>query len=400
MKIQVTKRRLLPVLILAGLLAAVIWFVWGRTETTAPVTPAPNGREAADHTESSPANIRLVASGDMLPHETVAVRAKTAGSYDFQQFFTEVEPIFKGADIRYCNQEALSAGEQFGLSYYPTFNAPTKFAEDLSAVGCNLVSLANNHINDKGQAAINMTLDVWDGLKPLAHSGANRSAVEQAADVQYFEVKGVKFAFAAYAEFSNNRNVTAYGLNLLNENLVHTHLTEARQKADIVLVSVHWGAEYSAKINAYQDRWATIFAGLGADVVIGSGPHVLEPVKRLPKAGGGETLVWYSLGNMLSSQLQTESLVGGFAIMDFDPDSKQLTRARFLPTYMHYEWTAQDKARDNLLARENLKIYPLDKAADPLARSLHNTTVAEQTARINTLLNTYTEIPVITSSEY
>lgn len=399
-KLKRYKGQLLITGIVIVVMALTSWLLWFRRSATLDTSPkTETASEEVPTQEVEPSRIRLIASGDILPHETVTNQAKEGNNYDYQQFFSEVRPIFQGADIRFCNQEALSSGEQFGLSSYPTFNAPTQFASDLSAVGCNLISLANNHMNDKGQAAINKTLDVWDGLKPLAHAGANQTAAEQST-VRYFDMKGVRFAFAAYAEYSNNQNVTPYGVNILSESLVRPQLIEARQKADVVLVSVHWGTEYSATINSNQEKWAKIFADLGADVVIGTGPHVLEPVKRLPKTGGGETLVWYSLGNILSSQLETESLIGGFAVMDFDPATKKMIGTSFLPTYMHYEWTAQEKARDDLLQRKNLKIYPLDKAAEPLARSLNNTTVADQTARIKSVLNTYTEIPIISSPDY
>lgn len=336
----------------------------------------------------------------MLAHDSINAQAKRSdGSYDYRPFFSEVEPFFQKADIRFCNQEVVTAGQALGISGYPTFNAPTEFAKDLSKVGCNLISLANNHLNDKGQAGIDKTLSVWDELKPLAVAGANRTSEEQ-AKVRYFTVQDVKFAFVAYAEYSNNRNYTAHGVNILNDGLVRSQLTEARSKADIVLVSAHWGTEYSPRPNAFQEQWAAKFAEYGADVVIGTGPHVLQPFKKLPRAGGGETYVWYSLGNLLSTQLDVESLIGGLAVMDIDPASKKLLQPSFLPTYMHYEWTPQEKAREDLLARKNLKLYPLDLAAEPLKRSQNNTTVETQTRRVTELLNSMAEVKILKSSEY
>ncbi|CAN5641851.1 hypothetical protein BH23PAT1_BH23PAT1_3820 [soil metagenome] len=392
------KRRvvlILAVLLIFGTATAVAFrFMRSVDENT-----GSNSNNQEEITDTDPSRIRLIASGDMLPHDTINERAKTGDGYDYEQFFTEVKPVFDGADIRFCNQEVPSAGEQFGISGYPTFNAPMAFSRNLSEVGCNLINLANNHINDKGQPGINQTLDVWDGLDTLAVAGANRNAEEQ-SKVRYFEVKGVKFAFAAYAEYSNNRNVSDYGLNLLNESLVRSQLNEAKEQADIVIVSAHWGTEFSTSANDFQRRWAKTFADLGADIVIGHGPHVIQPAEKLPKAGGGETLVWYSIGNMLSTQLEVEALTGGFAVMDIDTETKQLTDVSFLPTYMHYEWTAEEKAGEDLLARKNLKLYPLDKAAEPLSRSLHNTTLEVQTEHIRKLRNQDAEVKIITSTEY
>jgi poly-gamma-glutamate synthesis protein (capsule biosynthesis protein) len=187
---------------------------------------------------------------------------------------------------------------------------------------------------------------------------------------------------------------------MLTDQLVTQQLTEARTQADVVMVSVHWGTEYSDGIDAAQTTWSNKFANLGADIVFGTGPHVLEPVKKLPKQGGGETLVWYSFGNLLSAQLDVPSLIGGFGVMDIDKTTKQVKLVGFLPTYMHYEWTAEQKAKEDLLSRKNFQIYPLDKATEALAKSQNNTTVEAQTSRVKALLNKHTEVPILTIDQY
>lgn len=351
---------------------------------------------------NEPQTIRLIASGDQLTHDAVNKNAKTSDGYDYKPFFSEVKPIFDGADIRFCNQEIPTASPAVGpVTGYPAFNAPTEFAADLSAVGCNVINTGTNHSNDKRQAGIDATQDVWDKLPKLAVAGSNRSQEEQ-DKIRYFTVKNVKFAFLAYNYESNDNNLTSYGVNMFSEDLMKRQLAEAKKNGAFVLVSVHWGTEDSPRIDPAQEKWGKFLADNGADIVLGTGPHVLEPVKKLPKLGGGDTLVWYSLGNMLNTQLDVGGLFNGFAVMDFKIDKKtaQLESISFLPTYMHYEWTPQEKAAQNLLARKNLKIYPLDKAADALARSQNDTTVEAQRERIKSTLNTYTEVPIITSDQY
>jgi hypothetical protein len=400
-----TKRRLLIAVVALVIICGFAGFWYVRKSQKQSAAPARTSQSQTAETANAPvpnpkpSRLRLVASGDMLPHDSINQQAKTANGYNYRPFFSEVERYFQEADIRFCNQEVPSAGSSLGISGYPVFNAPEQFARDLSSVGCNVINLANNHINDKGQAGIDKTLAIWDELKPLAVAGDNRNATEQKA-VRYFTVKDVKFAFVAYAEYSNNRNYTAHGLNILNEQLVTAQLSEARSQADIVLVSAHWGVEYSPGISSVQERWANLFANNGADIVLGTGPHVLEPVKRLSRSGGGETIVWYSLGNFLSTQLDIESLVGGLAIVDIDPSTKKITTISFFPTYMHYEWTAEEKAREDLLKRKNLKIYPLNLAEAVLKRSQHQTTVPAQHNRVNSLLNTYTPVTIINSDQY
>jgi len=391
------KRSRLAVLVSTLLIVSIAGaLVYTKLRPATPIDPPRQSSQSAPHENRT---IRLVASGDMLAHDSVNQQARTAAGYDYRQFLSPVEQIYKAADIRFCNLEVPTAGEALGISGYPTFNAPTQFSEDIAASGCNVLSLANNHLYDKGQAGIDRTREVWDRLKPLAVAGANRTPAEQDS-LAYFEVEGMRFAFLAYTEISNNPVPTKFSLNMLDETLVRAQLATARQEADVVLVGVHWGTEYSSEINQAQERWAKIFADSGADIVLGTGPHVLQPVERISQPDGSETLVWYSLGNLLSTQLELDSLIGGFAVMDFDIEKKALTSVSFLPTYMHYEWTAQERDSSNLLARRNLGVHPLDQAAPLLARSLHTTSVEAQTERLKLLLNRRSTVPLITSATY
>lgn len=351
---------------------------------------------------STAQTIRLIASGDQLAHDSVNQQAKTASGYDYTPFYSEVKFIFDKSDIRFCNQEIPSASPAVGAPIgYPSFNAPAQFATDLSKVGCNVINVATNHTNDKGQAGIDATISHWDGLPKLAIAGANRSHEEQ-EKVRYFTVKGQKFAFLAYNYESNNKNLTGYGVNMFDEGLMSQQLAEAKSQGAYILVSTHWGTEDSPGIDAVQEKWSAFLANNGADVIIGTGPHVIGPVKKLPKKDGGETLVWYSVGNMLSTQLKTEELIGGFAVMDFTISNGKMTMATpsFIPTYMHYEWTASEKMREDLLARKNLKIYPLDRSADAMSRSQIGTTVPMQTERVAKILNTYTPVKIVNSGDY
>lgn len=340
--------------------------------------------------------IRLIATGDELPHDSVNAAAKTATGYDYLPLYANIKPYLLSGDISYCNQESPS-DPQLGVSGYPTFNAPASFAQDLNQLGCNVINLANNHADDRGQAGIDQTRQLWDGLHTLAVAGANRSQQEQNT-IPYFTVKGVKFAFLSYAQCSNNKGVSSYGLNIMDKTFVGNQISEAKQHADMIIAAMHSCDENRNTEDSFQDDWAQFFASNGVNIVIGTGPHWLQPVKKLPRAGGGDTVVWFSLGNLLSSQEEIQGLIGGIAYMDIDPATKQVTNLSFLPTYMHYEWTAAQKAAEDLSARHNLLLYPLDQAAAPLARSQNNTTVAAQTQYVTDLLNKYTKVTILTSA--
>jgi len=334
--------------------------------------------------------IHVVAMGDMLAHDTINVNAKTSTGYDFGKYFSNIRSSYQDADVVFCNQEGSSAGENFGITGYPSFNAPTQFSSGLqSGAGCNLINLANNHVSDKGIGAVEATIDNWTNLKPLAISGANKTADDQ-NKVSFTTVDNIKIGFVSFADFNNNGSTPAYSINIYHdEALVRRLVTEARVNADVVIVSMHWGVEDSDIVSSDQIVEANLLSSLGADVIIGTGPHVLQKVETIDRADGGKTIVWYSLGNMLSSQLYIKQLIGGIAGFDVTKaaDGKiSISNLSFTPTYMHYDWTASEAANSDLLARKNAMIYLLDSAADPLSRSYFNTNVSDQKQYvINTL---------------
>lgn len=333
--------------------------------------------------------LRIAAMGDMLPHETLNHRAQVSGStYDYLQFLDQVSTKLDGSDIVFCNQESPSAGEAFGISGYPSFNAPQKFSQDLNEFGCNVINLANNHVADKGQAAINETLTIWDSLDVLAVAGANRSKAQQDT-ISYFEHSGKKFAFIAFTDLSNNTAIDGYSINMFSAELTSALAKEASANADYVIASAHWGIEDSPSVSDSQRNWATLLANNGVDLVLGTGPHVLQPVEKI-----GDTIVFYSLGNFLSTQLTIEQLTGGIAYIDI-PISGGEPKLSFVPTYMGYTWTAEQELAQDLLSRDDLDVYPLSEAADQIERSLFETTVQEQISRITNLLNSSAEVQIL-----
>ena len=356
--------------------------------------PGPESAEqSAEQPEEAPTNVRMLATGDWIAHDAINLEGKTDSGYSYASMTEPFKTYFEAADLNFCNQATLAGGESFGISGYPIFNAPFEWIHDMKGLGCNVINTGTNHTNDKGQGPITAQADEWDKQQILAHAGSNRSAEEQ-NKVRYFENNGIKFALLSYSTYSNTPNPNPYSLNRFTEPLVTTQMTEARAQADIVIVSMRWGTEYSSGINSAQEEAAQKLAGLGADIVLGHGPHVLEPVKRLSGLDGRETIVWFSLGNFLNAQLETEARTGCVATFTFDIASKKLTDSMCLPFYQHYEWTAEAKAAEKLLERDNFLIMPLYKADGYLAKSLLDTTVQAQMDRISGIVNTYTKIPV------
>lgn len=389
------RRRTITLVIFALLLAsmAIAGSIALLLQQTTPVTSPTQVNESSDKVDdtSEPTVIKMAAMGDMLAHDTIINNALTGESYNFRPYFQHIRPLYSDSDIVFCNQEGPSAGSAYGISGYPTFNAPVEFSSDLkNGAGCNLINLANNHLGDKGTDATNTTIDQWANLRPLAFAGANKSSKDQ-EQVAYAEVKGVKISFLAFADFNNNRSTPGYSVNIYHDTaLFNKLLKEARANSDIVIVSMHWGTEDSSTINADQKRQVAAMASLGVDLVIGTGPHVLQPVEVIKRPDGKDMVVWYSLGNMLSSQLYIPQLFSGIATLDFikDPETHKISiqNLGFIPTYMHYEWTALQQANDQLLARKNPMVYPLSDAAEALSKSNHNTTIKQQRDYIVSIL--------------
>ncbi|UOR02565.1 CapA family protein [Leucobacter allii] len=377
-----------------GIAAAAVWGGSGRddgearpaatpdpTESTGTAAASPDpSAEPAPETEDEA--IRVIAMGDMLPHDSVNANALGAdGGYDYGQFFAGLAPQLADADVTFCNQEVPSAGVDFGISGYPTFNAPAEFARDLhEVVGCDLVNTATNHTADQGVEGIAATRAVWDGLGPVAVAGANRSAEEQRT-VPVFEQGGASFALVSFAEYSN-APIDGVSLNLMEDDaLVSELMAQAREVADVVIVSAHWGTEDSHEVNDQQRAFAQRVADLGADVILGTGPHVLQPAAWLDRADGGRTLVWYSLGNMLNTQLGLDQLTGVIAGFDVVPDGAgdyAIERPTGILTYMHYDWSAEEEAAGDLLARRNLSLGPLAGAGERLASTRFGVTPEQQ----------------------
>lgn len=356
---------MVAVLALALVSGVIAWLILRSgvkvpNETSEPVT----NTKTQDKPPVAANKLTFAAMGDMLAHDSVVANAKSGAGYDFTQFFSKIRSTYNNADVVFCNPETPAAGEALGISGYPTFNAPTEFARDLSRVGCNMINLATNHMYDKGQAGVDATLRNWADQKPLAISGAN-SAQADRDQVAYFTKNGIKVAFVAFMDFSNSAVPNNFAVESYHDEAhVRTKLADARQNADVVVVSAHWGTEDSTTINTDQQAAAKLFSELGADVIIGTGPHVLQKVESIPRADGGSTLVFYSLGNMLSTQLAINELTGGIAMFEITKDEAKsnkvtITKTSFYPTYMAYDWPAADRAAQLLSTRTNLMIYPL-----------------------------------------
>ena len=356
-------------------------------------------RQAATNTS----RIRMIIAGDFIAHDSVNANARQPdGSYNYLPIMNDFVPIFAGADIRFCNDAILNGGESFGISGYPKFNSPTAFVTDMGRLGCNLVNTASNHSFDYSQETISASVDAWAKVpNMLAVAGENRTKDEHDS-IHYFTVKGVKFAFLAYTSYINSDAPVQndYGVTVYSPEFAASQISAAKQNgAQFIIVSMRWGTEYSTTVNAQQQSIAQSLASQGVHLIIGHGSHELQPVQQLTGKDGIKTTVWYSVGNFINTQLPPESLINGLPIVDIDSQTHAITNMQFLPTYMHYEWTAANAAAAQIATRHDLHMYLLENTTQAMldSQQLH-TTIDAQKQRLNSTLNSYgLTIPLITS---
>jgi poly-gamma-glutamate capsule biosynthesis protein CapA/YwtB (metallophosphatase superfamily) len=394
-------------LLLVLLAAGGLWFfVLKHTPKTVTTESSSTAHTVGVHPAAiDDSTLRLIATGDWIAHDSVNTAAKQSnGTYNYLPLVADFEPIFKSADIRFCNDPILNGGESLGISGYPKFNSPTEFVTDMGELGCNLVNTASNHSFDFTQQNITNSVNAWAAVpNMLAMAGENTNQAQHDA-VHVFSVKGVKIAFLAYTTYSNldAPALNNYGVNIFSTAFASSQIATAKAEgAKIIIVAMRWGTEYSTDVNAEQKTDAQFLADQGVSLVIGQGSHELETVAQLSGASGNKTTVWYSIGNFLNTQEPPETLFNGIPIITYSTSTDQITNMQFLPTYMHYEWTAAQQAADDTNARTNLHMYLLEDATQSMINAQQlNTTIAAQEARMNTTLSADgLTIPLITSKQ-
>ena len=379
--------------------------VFFSSQVNAPAIAKPANVITAKPVITNSGPINLVATGDWIAHDTINAQAKKLdGSYNYLPIVADLQPYLSKSDIRFCNDPILNGGKVLGITGYPKFNSPTDFVTDMGKFGCNLVNIASNHSFDFSQANITASVDAWKAVpNTLAVAGENSSAAEHDA-VHYFSVKGVKFAFLAYTTYINNDSPVQndYGVNVFSTSFAARQIEAAKAAgAQVIITSMRWGIEYSTTVTAEQQKDAQWLADQGVQIVLGHGSHELQPVQQLAGSGGGKTIVWYSLGNFLNTQIPAETLFNGLGYMTIDQKTYEPSVVGYLPLYLNYQWSAAQAAAETISARSNVHMYLLDDTTQTLIdKQQLKTTVAAQHDRITTTLNKYgLNVPILTSKQ-
>lgn len=286
--------------------------------------------------------VTLLATGDNLIHNTLIAAGEQAdGTLNYDSLYANIKPEIERFDISIIDQETVLGGSEFEYSGYPVFNTPWEVGEAAIRAGFDVFNCATNHTMDMGWGGIENELEFFSNHKEAVALGINANE-ENRNKITYYEKNGITFALLNYTYGTNGIPLPddkPWCVNLLDKEAVTKDLKEAREHADFVIVFPHWGTEYSFEVSDYQEEYTKLFSDMGVDLVIGCHPHVIEPVKWVTnESTGKKMLVYYSLGNFISHQIDLENLLGGMAEVTIEKrDGKtEITSAKFVPVVCHY----------------------------------------------------------------
>lgn len=249
--------------------------------------------------------VKLIMVGDILMHTKVYESGLMEdGSYNYDHMFAQVKTEIESADIALVNQEVILGGKELGLSGYPAFNAAYEVGDSLVDAGFDVILHATNHALDKGKKGLLNCIQFWDEQYPEIGVLGIYQNEKDAQEIYIQEVNGIKLAILNYTYGTNGIPLPKdmpFAVELWNEQQIADDVAMAKEKADFIIVCPHWGTEYVLEETADQKKKAQFLADLGVDLVIGTHPHVVEPVKWISGAEGNQTLVYYSIGNFINA---------------------------------------------------------------------------------------------------
>ena len=285
--------------------------------------------------EAEEKKITLMMLGDNLLHMGIVNTGKMAdGTRDYSFLFEPLAAHLEYADIKMINQETIFAGNERGFSGFPYFNSPTEVGDAIAEAGFNVVLHASNHAADQEISGLLNCLEYWKSHPEVLVTGIYENEDEENQDIALLEIDGVTFAILNYTYGPNmetlkssiqghlgmlcdwNESTGRIDYTTLHPDVI-TDIQTAEQMADVVIVCPHWGTEYQSVQSSYQEKFAQQMTEAGADLIIGTHPHVVQPVEWIECENGNRALCYYSLGNYVSTQKDGLSMIEAMAWVTF-----------------------------------------------------------------------------------
>lgn len=317
-------------------------------------------------TTNAVSSVYLVAVGDNLIHNTlISAGEQEDGSLDYSSFYENIKNDISSADIAVINQETILGGSEFEYTGYPVFNSPWEIGTAAIDAGFDIFTCATNHSLDKGYAGIEQECAFFDQHPEVVHVGTNDSE-EDYNSIIYYEKNSIRFAILNYTYGTNGIPIpesSPWCVNMMDKEKITADVNAAKHNADVIIVFPHWGTENSTSVSDYQREYVQLFSDLGVDIVIGTHPHVLQPVEWVEnETTGKKMLVYYSLGNFISHQTSLNQLCGGMAEIKIEKKNGEIsiTYAKLVPVVCWYK-SSGDKYE--------FSVYKLSDYTDSIADS-------------------------------
>ena len=344
------------------------------------------GNQGNQNTDDRKTTVSLVAVGDNFAHDSVIASGKQSdGTYNYDFLFENIKSYVESADIAAIFQTMIIAGNDKGVSGYPTFNSPEEMITAIDEAGFDVALLASNHSNDMGTAGIKSCLSLWQEKSDVMTVGLNASE-QDAVDIPIIEVEGKKVAILSYTTDMNkpienaDEQYMVNNLGVINQEtgvISNYELSEevidnikiADQQADFVVVFPYWGNEYTHETTQTQKNWAEAMTEAGADLIIGARSHYLGQVEEITSDNGNKSLCYYSIGNFCSSFNYPDAMVGGMArvtiVFDDTGAYVDMDNSGVMPIVTHYTYSGEDGSSSAQITG----VYPLSAYTAEMADS-------------------------------
>ncbi len=302
----------------------------------------------------------IVAAGDNMVQTGVvnsAVSHAETGDYNFGFCYEGAKDIISRGDVKIIHQETLICdNDDIELSYSGgIFNSPAEVGNALIDTGFNVFSMANNHLLDKGVSGLESCMAYWENMKSSYQGLITYGVYKNENDmnnIRTCEINGIKIAFLAYTEALDSydylEDSTIQVVFTSEEEKIKSQIEAANDIADAVIVSVNWGTEDSFEVSESVKQLAQNMVDWGADVILGTHPHVPQTMEYLTRSDGTQGFVFYSLGNFISSQTYNINLIGEIAEFDITSDidnNISIENVQVSPVITHFEGSNYDDLR-------------------------------------------------------
>jgi poly-gamma-glutamate capsule biosynthesis protein CapA/YwtB (metallophosphatase superfamily) len=307
----------------------------------------------------------ILAGGDILVHDSVRHYAYAfgRGRYDFRPMFAHIRPVVRRSALAICHLETpIGAGPPSG---FPVFNSPPELADALKWVGWSVCSTASNHSADRGELGIAATAHALDRVG-IAHTGSFASRAE-ASKILLLDVRGVKIAVLAYTFGLNAPAPRPWSVNLISRRKIVRDSRRARDLgAQLVIVNLHWGDEYTPVPTPEQEGLATyLLEHESIDLILGQHAHAVQPIRELD----GRFVV-FGQGNLLSGMNYRPGVRDGLiavAHVRAEAGRARITRVDYIPT-----WVQQPGSVIHLAGFELLRLIAQRNGRNSLADELRD----------------------------